>query len=225
MWRRDGARSFGRTMHNTHRTAGLAGLAFALATVTGFSLQPAIDFDASSAEFARQLAAGRSSLLASGIAMAIAAVALHWFLATLGPVLDAERRHPASAVLAPAGAAAGTLLALGFLSVAALSAWTPEGGAEAAALQAAARLGNTATNVALLPLASAAVAVAALRTAPAWIAALGAVAGAASVVAAGRALDELAFLSLLLWLIWAIALGVVLLRRGRSPRAAVAGAI
>jgi hypothetical protein len=221
MWRRRTVRSVRLTMTNDHRTAGLAGLTFAVAVIAGFSLQPAVDFDATADQFAGQLAAGRSSLLASGVAMAIAAVALHWFLASLATVLDPDRRSAAAAVLAPAGAAAGGLFALGFLSVAALAAWAPAGGAEAAAMQAAARIGNTATNVALLPLAAAAAAVAALRTAPAWISVLGLVAGAASVIAAGRALDELAFLALLLWLVWAIALAITLLRRARTPRSAV----
>ena len=189
---------------NPHKTAGLAGLAFALATVVGFSLQPSIDFDAPAATFAAQLAAGKSGLLASGIAMAVAAVALHWFLSSLG----AAHEGPAAAVLAPAGAAAAALLALGFLGVAALAS----AGGDPAALQATARLANTATNVALLPLAGAGLAVAALKLHPVWIAGLGVVAAAASIFAAGRASDELGFLALLLWLVWSLGLSVSLLR-------------
>lgn len=209
-------------MRDSHRTAGSAGLCFTLAIVVGFSLQPSLDFDASATTFASALDAGEAKLLASGVAMAIAAVALHCFLSALGAALDPARESAASAVLASAGATAGALLALGFLSVGALASWAPADGTDAAAVQTVARLANAATNVALLPLAAAGLAVAFLDRRPAWVAGVGVVAALASVAAAGRAMDELGFLALLLWLIWSTGLSVGLLRGARRTGAVAA---
>lgn len=218
-------RSF-TAMTHAHRTAGVAGLVFAVATIVGFSLQPALDFDATASTFAAQLAAGEAGLLASGVALGVAAVALHWFLSGLWHALDPAGEEAAGAALGPAGAAAGVLLAFGFLSVGALAAWSPQGGADAAALQVAGRLANAATNVALLPLAAAGISVAVMSRrgrAPAWVAILGAAAAALSVLAAGRASDELGFLALLLWLVWTTGLSVGLLRGARTPSGASSG--
>ncbi|MDP9385305.1 MAG: hypothetical protein M3P50_08750 [Actinomycetota bacterium] len=213
-------------MQDANKSAGLAGLCFVAAMVVGFSLQPALDFDAAATKFASQLADGKSALLASGLAVAVAAVALHWFLASLRAAFDPAGGEPAALVLAPAGAAAAALLSLGFLSIGALAAWTPAGGADPAALQTAGRLANAAANVALLPLAAAGLATATLGrrgAAPAWIAVLGALAAVVSVAAAGRAFDELGFLALLMWLVWAAGLAISLLRRERAGRAPATG--